>query len=1305
MRRGFFKQGRRIESFSSNDPATSRAGPAANRTGERGRLGRFLFAISTRINKKGKRMMRGALARIAAVLAIAVVMGCAGDKGDVNRVQPGYVTKNDFLNSSWYYRRTVVDSPEDSAWATIGTGDLFTVERIRWVVQENLLVAYRDYEYVPGAETNVDLDNSQYRGAPLAAFVIQSHFDIAREYNASTLERTNVISENTSDRPWSEREYMRVDWSTNRNPALRQIIPTEVDNSFGQGSFFVHEDDAANPYHARINPADGYIDFVVNHVVYPDYQTCYQVFDFQTNCGAGEVKVRHAFSKVDKTREAQYQPLWYPDSVALKDANGQEITDPATGEVRREPIFDRFGFYRIERPSYDEERGLTESGRVDRILRFDIWDRHTDDQGHGIPYARRTVRPIEYYLNYDFPSELRASATEVAKAWNDTFKQTVASLQGKDIKDIPDVFILHDNNCSITHLNNLFTQNTKLQARVAGIVGKELGNDTLANYCSATEYATKTLPVDQRFTWQQNGDPRFSMFYYINNITPSGFAGYGPMFGDPVSGRIISSSAYIMGWTIDDAATRAVDYVDYINGDLSMDDIIKGTTLPSMFTDTTTPPSQFLHSIDEVESRARNVANTKHLQSLESRFARYGTNPAKLLKTVENREYFAERLARIEGTAFEQEWLLRPEDLIIASHGTWDRNTQASKELYQQASLAHRWREKSEHASRAARYLEQQTFCPMAEFDGALVGLAKELKARNLTREQRRQVLKESIFKAVALHEIGHNVGLRHNFEGSYDALNFNNKFWDLENAGLSDRGKLDARQPEYKYSSIMDYSGRVNADFQGLGKYDVAAIKFGYGQLIENYANPAQIAGKDLRNWLFVNDYHKIATQVPNNTDRIDVQFDWTKPNLSPSDVDGVTQNEVPYLFCSDEYAGYTPTCRRFDFGANQREVVQSAYLKYKNYFIFSNYLRNRLTPDWNATMRGYMAFRDIITTYQYMYLYRSQQDAMFEGTPFFSTDLGKDMATATADGLNMMSEVIAMPQPGRHYLCNVSNQQVYYAQRDIDNGAIDSSQCDLAGDGRVMHVGDAEPLFLDFTDDYVTWTFRYIGTYWDKLSAIEMLTNPQATFFRVNGTEDQRAYSVSLYRIYDQEILGLFSNLIQYNRPALASDLDSTTGSIVPRKVIDISGSLGAPVISNPANMTPVWPALARNLQRMGVLYGLAWLSSPLDDAMDFAKHSRVTLKGAYDDAAIAGHPADLKPAECTLPITGYTYRAMQSRDGYSIGYEMVQTCAARVKAYFAATDQTQKEAALTDLASIEQTLQYTRLIHLIYEHGAEL
>ncbi len=55
--------------------------------------------------------------------------------------------------------------------------------------------------------------------------------------------------------------------------------------------------------------------------------------------------------------------------------------------------------------------------------------------------------------------------------------------------------------------------------------------------------------------------------------------------------------------------------------------------------------------------------------------------------------------------------------------------------------------------------------------DDAVVGLAKAIKDRQYSSMQEQlHYLQTRIFSAVMEHEVGHTVGLRHNFEGSYDA-------------------------------------------------------------------------------------------------------------------------------------------------------------------------------------------------------------------------------------------------------------------------------------------------------------------------------------------------------------------------------------------------------------------------------------------------------------------------------------------------------------------------------------------------------
>ena len=824
-------------------------------------------------------------------------------------------------------------------------------------------------------------------------------------------------------------------------------------------------------------------------------------------------------------------------------------------------------------------------------------------------------------------------------------------------------------------------------AVMAELSGVDMNLETLDNFCAATEYYSQSL--EDAFVWEQMGDPRFNMLYWITDRTPSGWSGYGPMLADPESGRNVVSTSYLMGWTIERSAVRAAEYIAYMNDEISVEDLIQGKNVSLGYRgDDMTPPD--LEDNSQIIENGEEEAAAEFLESLEARFSALEVNGRDLLRPIENSAHFEERLARIQGTSLEQE-LFREEDFLLAGRGDWMPGQPVTAALMSEASQLHYRRAKRERYEEAERLREAQTMCPVAQLDDALVGLAEELK--DASWDERVLYLKRAIFKAVAIHELSHNFGLRHNFSGSWDAANFHKEFLGHQRCGTTEE-KLQNRQTEYMYSSIMDYHGKINADFQGLGLWDKAFTRFVYGQLIDQFADTSIAGGDDLKQFRFENDYKKVTTYTGGTDklhDRTYVTFDWNKDKLTKTEVDALKANEVPYLFCSDERRRWKPTCKAFDFGANYRELQAHRYVSYKNYFVFSNFLRNRRSLQiWQVAGRGYSRFRDIVTEYQNMYLYRAKQEEYFGDTPFFSTDLGKDMATATAQGLNMMTEVFAMPEPGRYYRCeNPDNREekfwypswyISYSSLEQDDPenpigyGTDGEEClMLSSNSRVIGLGDTEPLFLDFTPDFTEWEFQYVGTYWDKSDALIELLDPQASFTVRTSTKMSECSASVLTVSTKGEIAKLLQSVIMADKKNLASfaAVDPADDTFRAFSLVNTDETLDR--FEQPGDVLdglegyPVIPPLPSNMQRFGLLYGLAFLSSPMDEEPSTAKYSRIVLKGSMDDVAAFGDDAandGLDIAECRLHFeSGKVYRARQTRDGIDIGYDLINQCQAYV------------------------------------------
>ena len=67
----------------------------------------------------------------------------------------------------------------------------------------------------------------------------------------------------------------------------------------------------------------------------------------------------------------------------------------------------------------------------------------------------------------------------------------------------------------------------------------------------------------------------------------------------------------------------------------------------------------------------------------------------------------------------------------------------------------------------------------MADFaDDAILGTALELDKLGLSPDEMFKELRTRIFRGLTDHEVGHTMGLRHNFAASTDALNYDDEYW-----------------------------------------------------------------------------------------------------------------------------------------------------------------------------------------------------------------------------------------------------------------------------------------------------------------------------------------------------------------------------------------------------------------------------------------------------------------------------------------------------------------------------------------------
>lgn len=1088
---------------------------------------------------------RFALKAMTFVLAV-VAAGCAQQVGDIDRTQPNALEKAMFLDGEFYIRQTVSDVPATSS--ALFTGYTFDTERIRWVISEDYLMAYRSYEYVPGSSDRVAYDpegnpvdsmvddngyiaGGGFYGQPIAAYPITSHFDIQRQYNSATGEQSNVISENTSDRPWYERDYMRVDWGSNIIDAWTFLDHSMASTQYvGEGH---GGDDEIRFVNDEESGALEYMDFVTRLYMAPSLLACIYV---QNGYGVGDcvgqqVEVRTSVLRVPDT--VTYEPLYYDDV----DMN-------------------RFGYFRTERVSYDRRRGATVDGRILLGNRHDIWvdawQRNADGtvarDGEGnplaLPFAERQAQPIVYHLSPYFPEALLPYAAEMAEGWDQVFRRAVAAAQfdGDESKwqDVRPMFML--------------CQNPVTAAPVW-----PMGDEGLAFAGDCGEVGTEVLI----------GDLRYDVVYWVTNPQQSGPLGYGPSAADPVTGEIISGTAYVYGASVDTYAESSLDLIRFVNGDLEDDDLQDPEYIRNAVRERRQPVDPRMRGMMENPELANMDLQVDAAATLVSGEARERVMALRedfqadgMLDTLQQSAGWSERRAeRIRESGVDL-LAINDEQLAIWGH---DPTQGVSDEQLEAVRLSTWMANNTPNAIRARENALSRDCVMLADsFDDAILGIARAYEGRT-DYDVMYEEIRGLIFKAVMEHEVGHTIGLRHNFGASWDALNYMDEFWDAKQEGypaVADDGsmeivpfrapqtlgeqfgiasqtdaQIDARMREYQYSSIMDYSSSFNTDFGGIGRYDSAAILYGYTSgaegadvrqgYVEVWQNLPAAAEDLLRGFderRGIGYYHPLeiyhystlvesmgstpAEMVENLRDRSLVRLDDHLETF-----DGI---EVPYIFCSDEFRGTRQHCRTWDRGADPMEQTLDYIDRYRGFYYFDTYRRERL--GWFAGSAGSRIggrlFFPLVDGYQRWLLNVAvnpgSRDPILENQWTFSAYAG----------LNLLAEAATTPNYGSYVLSDdgTEYQLISYGE---------SSDADIyipEGEGRRRWSRYDAGIGYNYA--------RYplaAGHYWTYVNALFALTSAETSFAGVEVGQFDTTYLIPPYLVFAEELTRLFNGIIR--------------------------------------------------------------------------------------------------------------------------------------------------------------------------------
>ncbi len=258
--------------------------------------------------------------------------------------------------------------------------------------------------------------------------------------------------------------------------------------------------------------------------------------------------------------------------------------------------------------------------------------------------------------------------------------------------------------------------------------------------------------------------------------------------------------------------------------------------------------------------------------------------------------------------------------------------------------------------------------------------------------------------KATLSHEIGHALGLVHNFKASYDRANF----------------QFEGENNDRDYSSIMDYLASTEMGYHGPGPYDVHALRAIYTSRIEVSPEAKAMAAKNNGVLALKAGSTTVKDGLMNIADVQKILGLATEADMRKQVVNRSGLLKY-YGQCHDGQVGEEPACTPYDSGSTATDIVKNTIQDYNRMYITSYHAADRLNFGYSQkigvvrrAIQKFQTVRGFLDDYFKMLIYETANSdaelADFRQASFLGYDFFHDLLRTPDTNLSYGKDVASI-------------------------------------------------------------------------------------------------------------------------------------------------------------------------------------------------------------------------------------------------------------------------------------------------------